>query len=79
MKFFFKQMLRVSVFYFEKKKVLFLKKYDLGRSSIIGQESSKRWRFAVPIFSKGFANYEWTHAVQFRNFSCQMSHHISSY
>ena len=37
------------------KKVLFLKKYDLGRSVLIGQESSNRWRFAVPILIEGFA------------------------
>ena len=30
------------------------KKYDLGRSLEIGQESSNRWRFAVPIFREGF-------------------------
>ena len=53
-KFFFKQMLKISIFYLEKQKVLFLKKYDLSRSLQIGQDSSNRWRFAVPIFSDGF-------------------------
>ena len=36
------------------KKVLFLKKYDLSRSLWIGQDSSNRWYFTVPIFSDGF-------------------------
>ena len=49
-------MLKVSAFYLEKqKKVLFLNKYNLGRSLKVGQESSNRWRFAVQIFSEGFA------------------------
>ena len=38
MKFFFKQML----------------KYDLCCSLYMGQESSNRWRFAVPIFREAF-------------------------
>ena len=38
------------------KKVLFLKKYNLGCSLKIGQESSNRWRFTVPIFREGFVH-----------------------
>ena len=45
-------MLKVSAFYLEKK--IFLKKCNLGRSLYIGQESSNRWRFAVPIFREDF-------------------------
>ena len=30
------------------------KKINLGQILYTGQESSKRWRFAVPIFQKGF-------------------------
>ena len=36
------------------KKVLFLKKYNSGRSLKIGQESSNGLRFAVQIFREGF-------------------------
>ena len=48
-KFFSKEMLNL-----ENQKVLFLKRYELSRSLKIGQDSSNRWRFAVPIFSNGF-------------------------
>ena len=44
MKYFFKQILKISAFYLEKQKSLFLKKYNLSRSLEIGQESSSRWR-----------------------------------
>ena len=55
MKLFFKQMLKVSAFYLEKQKSFIpKKKYNLGHSLYIGQESSNRWRFAVPIFSEDF-------------------------
>ena len=37
-----------------KTKEFYYKKHHLGRSLLIGQESSNRWRFAIPIFSKGF-------------------------
>ena len=48
-------MLKVSAFYLEKQKSFIPKKiYNLGRSLYIGQESSNRWRFAVPIFREGF-------------------------
>ena len=46
--FFFTQMLKVSAFYLEKRKSFIPKTYNLG------QESSNRWRFAVPIFREGF-------------------------
>ena len=56
LKFLFKPMLKVSVFYLEKQKSFIPKKpHNLGRSLYIGQESSNRWRFAVPIFREGFA------------------------
>ena len=54
-KFFFKQMLKFSAFYLEKRKFYSQKIYNLGCSLYIGQESSNRWRFAVPIFQEGFA------------------------
>ena len=39
-------MLKISAFYLEKQKSFIPKrKYDLGRSLYIGQESSNRWRF----------------------------------
>ena len=44
-------MLKVSTFYLEKKKVLFLKKYFLGCC----QYQNKKALFADPIFSEGFA------------------------
>ena len=47
-------MLKVSAFYLEKQKSFTQKKYDLGCSLYIGQESSNIWRFAVPIFREGF-------------------------
>ena len=53
-KFFFKQMLKISAFYLEKQNSFIPKKYNLGRSLYIGQESSNRWCFAVPNFSEGF-------------------------
>ena len=55
MKFFSKQIVKVSAFYLEKQKGFIPKKiYNLNRSLYIGQESSNRWRFAVPIFREGF-------------------------
>ena len=46
-------MLKSSVFYLVKqKKVLFLKKYDLGRS----QYQNKKALFTDPIFSDGFGS-----------------------
>jgi hypothetical protein len=48
-------MLKISVFYLEKQKSFIPKKINLGRSLKIGHESSNRWRFAVQIFSEGFA------------------------
>ena len=53
-KFFSKPMLKVSAFYIEKQKSFIPKNYDLGCSLSIGQESSNRWGFAVPIFHEGF-------------------------
>ena len=50
MKFFFKQMLKVSVFYLENKKVLSLKKYFLSRC----RYHNKKALFTDPIFSEGF-------------------------
>ena len=56
-------MLKVSAFYLEKQKSFtyyYLKKYDLGCSLNLvseGQESTNRWRFAVPIFREGFDLY----------------------
>ena len=48
-------MLKISAFYLEKqKRFIPPKKYNLGRTLYIGQESSNRWRFAVPIFREGF-------------------------
>ena len=43
-------MLKVSGFYLEKQKVLFLKKYDLGHC----QYQNKKALFTDPIFSDGF-------------------------
>ena len=43
-KFFFKHMLKISVFYLEKQNKNIPKKFNLGRSLWIGQESSSRWR-----------------------------------
>ena len=37
-----------------KKSFIPKKKSNLGRSLYLGQESSNRWRFAVPIFREGF-------------------------
>ena len=50
MKNFFKQMLKVSTFYLEKQKVLFINKYLLARS----QYQNKKALFTDPIFSEGF-------------------------
>ena len=50
MKFIFKQMLKVSAFYLEKQKILFLKKYFFGRS----QYQNKKALFTDPIFREGF-------------------------
>ena len=48
-------MLKVSDFYLEKQKSFIpKKKYNFGRSLYIGQQSSNRWPFAVPIFREGF-------------------------
>jgi hypothetical protein len=52
--FFLKQMVKVSAFYLENLKSFIQKNYDFGRSLYIGQESSNRWRFVVPIFREGF-------------------------
>ena len=43
-------MLKISTFYFVKKKVLVLKKYDLGRC----QYQNKKALFTDTIFSEGF-------------------------
>ena len=43
-------MLKISAFYLVKQKVLFLKKYDLGRS----EYQNKKALFTDPIFSDGF-------------------------
>ena len=53
-------MLKISAFYLEKQKVLCLKKYNLGRSLYIGQESSNRWGFDVPTFREDF---DYTHEI----------------
>ena len=50
-------MLKVSSFYLEKKIFIPKKKYNLGRSLYIGQESSNRWRVDVLIFWEGFAHH----------------------
>ena len=50
MKKIFKQMLKVSTFYLEKQKVLFINKYLLARS----QYQNKKALFTDPIFSDGF-------------------------
>ena len=50
------------------KKVLFLKKYYLCRSLLIGQESSNRWRFAVLIFSESFGFNQLRFHASFWNF-----------
>ena len=50
MKFFFKQMLTVSVFYLEKQKSFIPKKYFLGCS----QYQKKKEKNTGPIFSDGF-------------------------
>ena len=50
MKFFFKQMLKISVFYLIKQKSFIPKKYDLGGS----QYQNKKALFTDPIFSNGF-------------------------
>ena len=47
-------MLKVSAFYLGKKSFIPKKTYNLGFSLQIGQESSDRWRFAVPILREGF-------------------------
>ena len=41
-----------------KTKEFYYKKHHLGRSLLIGQESSNWWRFAVPFFSEGL---DWIH------------------
>ena len=51
MKFFFKQMLKVSVFYLEKQKSLIPKKKCFGRC----QYQNKKALFTDPNFSEGFA------------------------
>ena len=51
MKFFFKQMLKISAFYLVKQKSFIpKKKYDLGRC----QYQNKQALFTDPIFSDGF-------------------------
>ena len=54
MKFFFKQALRMSAFYLEKKKFYIYKQYDLSHSLYIGQYTFNRWRFYDPILNDGF-------------------------
>jgi hypothetical protein len=41
------------------KKLYSYKKYKLSRSVWIGQDSSNRWHFAVPIYSDGFGQLSW--------------------
>ena len=49
---------KVSAFYLEKQKVLFLKKYDLGPSLYLNRprKFQQIWRFAVPIFREDFGS-----------------------
>ena len=47
---------KFQLFILKNKKVLSLKKYDLSRSLYIDQDSSNRWRFAVPIFKEDFGS-----------------------
>jgi hypothetical protein len=43
------------------------KEYNLGLSLYISQESSNRWRSAVPIFREGFALYRYEKALLMHN------------